>query len=174
METPKRGRLLAKEEEDWDERVTDAGEWKKVEMTSWLWQFPTGTKLYNWLSCVGSQCLPPHTLLQFPPFIKVNQCSHFSFIGTHRVSSTTYAEQILLNFYHFPNFCQFCPLSLFWPLVAKLRFYLQERFALGGTVKDAAETSKVRVGALIERKNSNNDLYCFFIHILTDWWHLIF
>ena len=32
METPKRGRLLAKEEEDWDERVTDAGEWKKVEM----------------------------------------------------------------------------------------------------------------------------------------------
>ena len=34
METPKRGRLVAKEEEDWDERVTDAGEWKKVERTS--------------------------------------------------------------------------------------------------------------------------------------------
>ena len=73
-------------------------------------------------------------------------------------SSKTYVEQILLDFYHFQKLCQSCSLSLFWPPVPKLRFHLQERFALGGIVKDATKTPKVRMGALIERRNSNNDL----------------
>ena len=77
-------------------------------------------------------------------------------------SSKTYVEQILLDFYHFQKLCQSCSFSLFWPSVPKLRFHLQERFALGGIVKDATKTPKVRMGALIERKNWNNNLYCFF------------
>ena len=89
-------------------------------------------------------------------------------------SHKTYMKQILLDLNHFQKLRQFCSLSLFWPLVAKSRFHLQERFALGGTVKDATKTSKVRVGALNERKNSNNDLYCLMMHILRDWWQLIF
>ena len=97
----------------------------------------------------------------------------FSFIGRHRVPRSTWKKYCWI-FYYFQKLRQFCSLTLFWPLVAKLRFHLQERFALGGTVKDATKTPKVRIGARIERKNSNNDLYCLLIHILTDWWHIIF
>ena len=97
----------------------------------------------------------------------------FSFIGRHRVPRSTWKKYCWI-FYHFQKLRQFCSLTLFWPLVAKLRFHLQERFALGGTVKDATKTPKVRIGARIERKNSNNDLYCLMMHILRGWWHLIF
>ena len=97
----------------------------------------------------------------------------FSFIGKHRVPRSTWKKYCWI-FYPFQKLRQFCSLTLFWPLVAKLRFHLQERFALGGTVKDATKTPKVRIGAQIERKNSNNDLYCLLIHILPDWWQIIY
>ena len=118
METPKRGSLLAKEEEDWDERVTDAGEWKKVERTSFRMDHFSccyGTAKFlkfnnlvpchanfsatNECFCVDSQCLPSHTLLQFPSSFEVNQCSHFLFWQTQ--SSKIYVEKILLDFLSF-------------------------------------------------------------------------
>lgn len=131
METPKRGRLLAKEEEDWDERVTDAGEWKKVERTSFRMDHFSccyGTAKFlkfnhlvpcranfsatNECFCVDSQCLPSHTLLQFPSSIEVNQCSHFLLLADTEFQDLR-GKKYCWIFYHFQKFRQICSLTSF-------------------------------------------------------------